>query len=92
MSARDELRKYVSLMGDIWTSPKVTDERVERLYAAVRAEVLAEAKTSTSDTFLTAAALVDDRACDADFTHNPQHIAGLREAVELLTRRAGEVR
>jgi hypothetical protein len=92
MSARDELRKYVNLMGDMWTSPKVTDERVERLYAAVRAEVLAEAKAETAATYLAAAALVDDRACDADFTHDPQHIAGLREAVELLTRRAGEVR
>lgn len=45
MSARDDLRRYANLMGDIWTSPKVTDERVEQLYAAVRAEVLAEAKT-----------------------------------------------
>ncbi|MEV5770134.1 hypothetical protein AB0L49_02520 [Streptomyces antimycoticus] len=43
MSARDELRKYVRLLADWWTSPKTTDERVERLYASVRAEVLREA-------------------------------------------------
>lgn len=121
MNARDELRRYVNLMGDMWTSPKVTDERVEQLYAAVRAEVLAEQTAEvdrlreslvatkrawaaadeqaghergrrTADTYLAAAALVEDRACDADFTHDPQHIAGLREAAELLTRRAGEVR
>ncbi|MFD5386321.1 hypothetical protein ACFWMG_15495 [Streptomyces sp. NPDC127074] len=43
MSARDELRRYVRLLADWWTSPKTTDERVERLYASVRAEVLREA-------------------------------------------------
>ncbi|MFK0124941.1 hypothetical protein ACIQSP_16695 [Streptomyces nigra] len=43
MSARDELRRYVHLAADMWTPAKVTDERVERLYATVRTEVLAEA-------------------------------------------------
>ena len=43
MSARDELRRYVHLLADMWTPAKVTDERVEDLYATVRAEVLAEA-------------------------------------------------
>lgn len=42
MSARDELRRYVSLLGDMWTPPQTTDERVERLYAAVRDEVRRE--------------------------------------------------
>jgi hypothetical protein len=42
MTARDELRRYVSLLGD-WRTPRSqTDDRVERLYQAVRAEVLAE--------------------------------------------------
>lgn len=36
------------------------------------------------------AALIEDRACDADFTEDPQFITGLREAVELLTRAARE--
>jgi hypothetical protein len=43
MSARDDLRKYVRLLADWWTPPSTTDERVERLYNAVRAEVLADA-------------------------------------------------
>lgn len=42
MTARDDLRKYVSLLGDWWTPRSETDERVERLYQAVRVEVLAE--------------------------------------------------
>lgn len=42
MSARDELRRYVHLLADWWTSPKTTDERVERLYNRVRDEVRAE--------------------------------------------------
>jgi hypothetical protein len=42
MSARDELRRYVRLLADWWTSPKTTDERVERLYSVVRDEVRAE--------------------------------------------------
>jgi len=42
MSARDELRRYVSLLGDMWTPRETTDARVEQLYSAVRAEVLAE--------------------------------------------------
>jgi len=41
---------------------------------AYRAEVLCEG-----------AALVEDKACDADFTEDPQFIAGLRTAAELLT-------
>ncbi|MGK3107900.1 MULTISPECIES: hypothetical protein [Streptomyces] len=49
MSARDELRKYVRLLADWWTSPKTTDERVERLYASVRTEVLSEVKTAIED-------------------------------------------
>lgn len=40
MSARDALRKYVNLLADWWTPPSVTEERVERLYGQVRAEVL----------------------------------------------------
>ncbi|KAA6221759.1 hypothetical protein CP973_07085 [Streptomyces albofaciens JCM 4342] len=40
MSARDEIRRYVSLLGDSWTPRKTTDARVEQVYAAVRAEVL----------------------------------------------------
>lgn len=44
MSARDDLRKYVRLLADSWTPPSTTDARVERLYAAIRAEVLAEAE------------------------------------------------
>ncbi|NUS83621.1 MAG: hypothetical protein HOY75_12970 [Streptomyces sp.] len=43
MSARAELRRYVHLLGDMWTPAKVTDKRVEDLYAIVRDEVLAEA-------------------------------------------------
>ena len=43
MSARDELRRYVHLLADMWTPAQVTDERVESLYATVRTEVLAEA-------------------------------------------------
>lgn len=41
-SARDELRKYVSLLADGWTPFEKTTERVERLYTKVRAEVLDE--------------------------------------------------
>ncbi|MEV5598418.1 hypothetical protein [Streptomyces sp. NPDC052496] len=40
MSARDEIRRYVSLLGDLWTPRETTDARVEEVYAAVRAEVL----------------------------------------------------
>lgn len=36
------------------------------------------------------AALVEDHACDADFTEDPRFIAGLRAAAELLTRAAGQ--
>ena len=43
MSARDELRRYVHLLADMWTPAEVTDKRVEDLYAVVRAEALAEA-------------------------------------------------
>jgi hypothetical protein len=43
LNARAELREYVHLLADSWTPRKVTDERVERLYAVVRAEVLREA-------------------------------------------------
>ncbi|MGK9463984.1 hypothetical protein ACSLFT_28720 [Streptomyces sp. G6] len=57
MSARDELRKYVHLLADMWTSRETTDARVEELYNAVRAEVLAEA-----------AAVVDDK-----LTIEPDH-------------------
>lgn len=44
MSARDQIRRYVSLLGDMWTPPSTTDARVEQVYAAVRAEVLREAE------------------------------------------------
>jgi hypothetical protein len=54
-------------------------EAVEQIVDAYRAENLAEG-----------AALVEDKACDADFTEDPQYIAGLRTAAELLTRAAGE--
>lgn len=43
MSARNELRRYVNLLADSWTPRETTDERVEKLYAKVRAEVLREA-------------------------------------------------
>lgn len=43
MTARDELRRYVSLLGDMWTPRETTDARVERLYDAVRTEVLGDA-------------------------------------------------
>lgn len=43
MTAREELRRYVHLLADMWTPVEVTDERIERLYATVRTEVLAEA-------------------------------------------------
>jgi hypothetical protein len=56
-----------------------SDTLADQLLNAYRTEVLAEG-----------AALVEDRACDADFTETPDHITGLREAVELLTRAAGE--
>lgn len=49
MSARDELRGYVRLLADMWTPPSTTDERVERLYQTVRAEVLAEEKTTPGE-------------------------------------------
>lgn len=39
---------------------------------------------------LEAAELIEQAACDADFTEDPKFIAGLRTAVELLTRKAGE--
>ncbi|GCD46154.1 hypothetical protein [Streptomyces paromomycinus] len=42
MSARDLIRRYVSLLGDSWTPRATTDARVEQVYAAVRAEVLRE--------------------------------------------------
>lgn len=42
MSARDALREYVHLLADMWTPASQTDKRVERLYTAVRTEVLAE--------------------------------------------------
>ncbi|MGW2379268.1 hypothetical protein [Streptomyces sp. NPDC001658] len=34
--------------------------------------------------------LIEQAACDADYTEDPRFIAGLRTAVELLTRKAGE--
>ncbi|MEU7597530.1 hypothetical protein AB0B79_31535 [Streptomyces sp. NPDC039022] len=40
MSARDLIRRYVSLLGDVRTPRATTDARVEQVYAAVRAEVL----------------------------------------------------
>ncbi|AKZ60771.1 hypothetical protein SAM23877_p062 (plasmid) [Streptomyces ambofaciens ATCC 23877] len=43
MTARDEIRRYVSLLSDMWTPRETTDARVERLYNAVRTEVLGEA-------------------------------------------------
>ncbi|WCN06011.1 hypothetical protein [Streptomyces sp. M92] len=49
MNARAELRKYVHLLADMWTSRETTDARVEELYGLVRAEVItdlaAEAET-----------------------------------------------
>lgn len=44
MTARDELWKYARLLADWWTPPTVTEDRVEKLYNAVRDEVLAEAE------------------------------------------------
>ncbi|HTE57052.1 MAG TPA: hypothetical protein VK698_39635 [Kofleriaceae bacterium] len=100
MSARKAL--YAALMVGGPHSPERSDRASARI-DAYRAEIVAatlaevdrlraELARRTPDTYLAAAALIEDRACDADFTHTPQHIAGLREAVELLTRRAGEVR
>ncbi|MFG2225344.1 hypothetical protein [Streptomyces sp. NPDC048644] len=57
MSARDEIRRYVSLLGDSWTPRETTDARVQRVYAAVRAEVLREAADTIN-------ALPQDYECD----------------------------
>lgn len=44
MSARDDLRRIVhAATADMWTAPTQTDERTDRLYAAIRAEILNEA-------------------------------------------------
>lgn len=56
-----------------------SDTLADQLLDAYRAEVLREGS-----------ALVEDRACDADFTESPDHCAGLREGAELLNRAAGE--
>ena len=54
------------------------DEKSARLLLATfRAQVLTEA-----------AALIEDAACDADFTEDPPFVSGLRAAVELLTEAA----
>lgn len=50
---------------------------VEKLLAKYDADHLREA-----------AALVEDRACDADFTESRDYCAGLREGVEVLNRAA----
>jgi hypothetical protein len=42
MSARDDLRRYVRLLADAWTPPAKTEERVDRVYRAIRSEVLRE--------------------------------------------------
>lgn len=42
MSARDTVKRYVRLCGDMWTPPRVHDERTEAVYQEVRAEVLTE--------------------------------------------------
>jgi hypothetical protein len=76
-TARQGLLNYLTGRA-VCQAPRPVDE-AEGLLDAYRAEVLREG-----------AALVEDRACDADFTETPHHIAGLREAVELLTRSAGE--
>lgn len=44
MTARDELRRYVSLLADMWTPRETTDARVEHLYDAVRTEVLGDTR------------------------------------------------
>lgn len=43
LTARERIATYVRLLGDWWTSPQVTADRTEQVYAAVRDEVLAEA-------------------------------------------------
>ena len=48
MSARDSIRKYVQLLADSWTPAHKTEQRVERLYGEVRAEVLREAADEIS--------------------------------------------
>ncbi|GAA3957174.1 hypothetical protein GCM10022384_07800 [Streptomyces marokkonensis] len=42
MNACAELRKYVHLLADMWTSRETTDARVEELYGLVRAEVITD--------------------------------------------------
>lgn len=59
-------------------APRPADE-AEGLLNAHRAE-----------NFTEAAALLEDKACDADFTEDPKYIAGLRDGAALLTRVAGE--
>ncbi|GGV69033.1 hypothetical protein GCM10010294_25390 [Streptomyces griseoloalbus] len=75
MSARRQIIAALSedSHGGIATLSDV--DHAEQLADAHRAEVLAEG-----------AALVEDAACDADFTEDPRFIAGLRAAVALLTR------
>jgi hypothetical protein len=56
-----------------------SDTLADGLLDAYRAEVFAEA-----------AACVEDRACDADWQESRDFCAGLREAVEVLTKTGGE--
>jgi hypothetical protein len=88
MSARDDLRKYASLLADWWTPPGTTDARVERLYAAVRTEVLREA----ADIIEAAQNDADDAAAAhhgaLTDTETAAHIA-VRRATKLLRDAAG---
>lgn len=69
MSARDELRRYVNLLADSWTPRETTDERVEKLHAKVRAEVLREAADALDES-KTLRDLTDDHMHDVHAAAN----------------------
>lgn len=76
MSARRDL--YAALMAGGPHSPDRSEKASERI-DAFRAEVLAEG-----------ARLIEDAACDADWTRTPDYCAGLRAGAELLLANTGE--
>lgn len=71
MSARENLIGYALVA----LPDEPATAKCEELADAFRAEVLAEVL-----------ALIEDRACDADFTEDPAFIVGLRSAGDVVRR------